>query len=106
MTQVNYVTSSGERRPVAVEPGTSVMRGAIDHGLPGIVAECGGELTCATCHVHVDDAWATRLPPPGLAERELLEMVEDYRPSSRLSCQIIVDEALDGLVVTIPEGNG
>jgi 2Fe-2S ferredoxin len=78
------------------------MRAAVDHGLSGIMGECGGELTCASCHVHVDDAWYGRYPVVGLAESELLEMVDNLRPTSRLSCQLVLRDDLDGTVVTIP----
>ena len=78
------------------------MRGAVAHDVPGVEAECGGALTCATCHVHVCEPWSERLPAVDLAESELLEMVDDCRPTSRLSCQIIISEELDGIEVAIP----
>ena len=102
MPLVIYELAIGGSRSVQVAAGESVMRGALDNGIPGIEAECGGALTCATCHVHVAATWASRLPPPGEAEADLLEIVDDPRPNSRLSCQLIVDDGLDGLNVKIP----
>lgn len=104
MPVVIFEGPAGETR-IELPAGESVMHGAVDAGVDGIVAECGGALTCATCHVHVGDGWLGRLPPPELAERELLEMVEDHRPGSRLSCQLIMSDALDGMVLGIPPGN-
>ena len=84
--------------------GDSVMQTATGAGVPGIVAECGGSAMCATCHVYVDEAWADRLPPPLATELEMLECTAAERlPNSRLSCQIKLSAALDGLVVRIPE---
>jgi 2Fe-2S ferredoxin len=105
MPQVNFRYPGGEARTVDAPIGSSIMRAAVDNGLPGIQAECGGALTCATCHVHVEDGWTDRLPAPDFAEIELLEMVEDFRPNSRLSCQILLDQPLDGIVVSVPQAS-
>jgi 2Fe-2S ferredoxin len=101
---VIYVLPGGERRRVEVPAGMSVMQGAIRHNIRGIDAECGGCLSCATCHVYVDEAWAERVGTPDSMELELLDEVAcERRPTSRLSCQIIVTPAHDGLSVQLPE---
>jgi ferredoxin, 2Fe-2S len=103
MPTVHFRTPEGELVAVPALPGRSLMRTAVDAGLDGIAADCGGCLTCATCHVIVDDAWVARLPVPGADEQSMLEMTAAERqPTSRLSCQIVIDPALDGLTVTLP----
>ena len=105
MAKVTYIEHNGASHSVDVATGESVMRGALDHDLPGIVAECGGGLACATCHCYVDEAWAEQAGTPASQdERDMLEMTAaEVRPTSRLSCQIEITEALDGLVVHLPE---
>jgi ferredoxin, 2Fe-2S len=104
MPQVTYVSPDGASRTIEVPLGENVMRGALYNGIDGIVGECGGGLACATCHCYVDPAWADRLEPPAEAERQMLESAAaEVRPTSRLSCQIALSEALDGLVVELPE---
>lgn len=94
----------GRAQRLAVKPGTSLMRAAVDAGVDAIAADCGGLLSCATCHVIVDDAWSARLPPPSPDERSMLELTAAPRePTSRLACQIIVVDELDGLAVRLPE---
>ena len=104
MAKVIYKCSSGEIRDVEVSVGHSVMIGAISNGIPGIEAECGGALSCATCHVYVDPQWLGRMPAIDSFEHDLLENVAaERREGSRLSCQIVVTDELDGLTVEIPE---
>jgi 2Fe-2S ferredoxin len=104
---VVYILKSGEERRVNVANGQTVMRGAIQNDLPGIDAECGGCLSCATCHVYVDPAFADRLPKISEDEDDLLGGVSAERlPTSRLSCQLTMSDALDGLIVRIPERQG
>lgn len=104
MPAVVYVLKDGRERRIELADGKSVMQGAIDHNVPGIDAECGGCCACATCHVYVDDAYLARLAPPDEGERDLLTGVAaESRPNSRLSCQITMTAALDGLVVRIPD---
>lgn len=105
MAKVTYISSDGESRTVEIETGESVMRGAMDNGIDGIVAECGGGLACATCHCYVDAAWADKAgTPTSQDERDMLEMTAcEIRPTSRLACQIEVSDELDGLVVHLPE---
>ena len=104
MPKVTYVSDSGEVRIIDGVVGDSVMQTAIRNGLPGIVGECGGNLSCATCHVFVDDADLGRLEPPSDIEDEMLEATAvERRPESRLSCQITLTEELGDLRVTTPE---
>jgi 2Fe-2S ferredoxin len=101
---VIYITASGDKREVAVPIGSSVMEGAVNNGVPGIVAECGGACMCATCHVFVEQTFLDRLEPIAEDEEEMLNNTFVKRqPNSRLSCQIPVTEALEGLTVTTPE---
>jgi 2Fe-2S ferredoxin len=103
MPRVIFVLPDGGERVVEAAAGTSVMRAAVDHDVPGIVGECGGCASCATCHVVVDPAWLARLEPPGPAEGDLLDFADaERRPGSRLGCQIALDAALDGLRVEVP----
>jgi ferredoxin, 2Fe-2S len=107
MPVVTYILRDGERRELDVSAGTSVMEAAIHNNLRGIDAECGGCLSCATCHVYVDASSTAKLPTPDDAELELLEGVAaDRRPESRLSCQLVMTAAMNGLVVQIPHRQG
>ena len=105
MAAVTYVAFNGTPRTIDVPLGENVMRGALYNNIDGITGECGGGLSCATCHCYVDEAWATQVgTPTSQDERDLLEGVAAQRKAtSRLSCQITVTEALDGLVVHLPE---
>jgi 2Fe-2S ferredoxin len=101
---ITYVTPEGERERVDLTPGTTVKDGALENGIDGIVAECGGNAMCATCHVYVDDAWVDRLPQRSDVEDELLDSTACERTDrSRLSCQVRMTDDLDGLVVHLPE---
>ncbi len=102
MVKITYIDDKGTSRTVDAEPGATVMEVAIKNGIPGIEAECGGACACATCHVYVDEAWREKTGPPSPMEEDMLDFGFDVRPNSRLSCQIKVTEALDGLVVTTP----
>jgi 2Fe-2S ferredoxin len=104
MPKVIYVEHSGSRHEIEVPVGDSVMRGAVYNGVPGIDADCGGECACATCHVYVDPAWLALAGEPGEMEKSMLSSGANTRDNSRLSCQIRVTEALDGLVVRLPDG--
>ena len=104
MIKVIYVEPSGVERIVEVPDGWTLMQGATMKGVGGIDAECGGSCACATCHVYVDESDLARLPPPADAELGLLDSVAaEQKPTSRLSCQIKVTPALDGLVVRMPD---
>jgi 2Fe-2S ferredoxin len=106
MTKITYVTNSGERIETEGQNGSTVMETAIMNAVPGIVAECGGACTCATCHVYVDEAWREVVGGPSTMEEDMLDFAFDVRDSSRLSCQIKVRDALDGLVVHVPSRQG
>lgn len=106
MTKLTYIAFDGTRFDVDAQDGSTVMENAIKNGIPGIEAECGGACACATCHVYVDEAWTAEVGPPEAMEEDMLDFAYDVRPTSRLSCQIRVREALDGLVVSIPERQG
>jgi 2Fe-2S ferredoxin len=105
MVSVTYVAHNGASTTVEVPVGETVMRGALYNDIEGIVGECGGALACATCHCYVDEAWAGRVGgPTSAAEREMLDSVTaETKPTSRLSCQIVLTAELDGLVVHMPE---
>ncbi|AKR56231.1 ferredoxin [Youhaiella tibetensis] len=106
MTKITYVEPDGSRIEVEAENGSTVMENAIMNGVPGIVAECGGACTCATCHVYVDDAWTETVGGPSVMEEDMLDFAFDVRENSRLSCQIKVRDELDGLVVNVPTRQG
>lgn len=103
MPKVTFRTADGVARLVDAASGSSLMEGAVGGGVPGILAECGGACACATCHVHIDEEWIARLPPAGEIEASMLDYVQDARPTSRLACQIVLTEDLDGLSVRVPE---
>lgn len=104
MPTIVFVQPDGSRREVEASPGTSVMKNAVLNDVPGIVAECGGSLMCATCHVYVDPADVDRIPVLTDDEDEMLEVTHtERRPNSRLSCQLTVDDGLDGFTVHVPE---
>jgi 2Fe-2S ferredoxin len=102
--RVIFITFAGERHDVTVPAGTTLMRAATDHGVPGIDGDCGGQCACATCHCFVEPPWATRLGVRSEREGDMLNFVVDPRPNSRLGCQVVVTEALDGIVVSLPQG--
>jgi ferredoxin, 2Fe-2S len=102
--KVTYVAIDGSRSTIDAVAGDSVMSTAVRNGVPGIIGECGGNMSCATCHVYVDDEFAERAGPPNDLEDAMLDLgVSDRRATSRLSCQIAMSEELDGLIVATPE---
>ena len=103
MPQVTYIEHNGTAHQVELEEGLSVMRGAVDNGVPGIDADCGGECACATCHVFVEEPWLEKTGEPSEQEASMLSFAATAQPNSRLSCQITMSAALDGLVVRLPE---
>jgi len=103
MAKITYVEFDGREHVVDVKPGLSVMEGAVRNNIPGIDADCGGACACATCHVYVDEAWREQTGSPSAMEESMLDFAENVEPNSRLSCQIKVSEALDGLVVRMPQ---
>ena len=103
MPKITFRDYQGTSKTIEVENGLSVMEGAIQKEIPGIDADCGGSMACATCHVYVDDQWFNKIPKAEDAEIDMIDMAFEPKKNSRLSCQIIVNEELDGLEVTTPE---
>ena len=106
MPKITYVAFDGTRHEIDAPVGSTVMENAIRNDVAGIVAECGGACTCATCHVYVDEAWAEIVGPPSAMEEDMLDFAYEVRPTSRLSCQIKVRDEIDGLIVHIPARQG
>jgi ferredoxin, 2Fe-2S len=102
MAKITFIEDNGTARVVEAENGSTVMEAAIRNSIPGIEAECGGACACATCHVYVDAAWLAALKPAQPMEEDMLDFAFDVRENSRLSCQIKVSDALDGLIVRTP----
>ncbi len=106
MTKITFVSHDGNSQEVDAENGSTVMESAIKNSIPGIEAECGGACACATCHVYVDEKWKDIVGEPEVMEEDMLDFAWEMKPNSRLSCQIKVSDALDGLIVTVPEKQG
>jgi 2Fe-2S ferredoxin len=102
MVGVTFKTADGVQETIEIDAGTTLMEGAVRGGIEGIDADCGGALSCATCHVRVAPEWTDKLAPPTEAERDMLEFAVEPGPGSRLSCQIVIDPALEGLTVEVP----
>lgn len=102
MPKITYIDNDGKSRTIDVENGLSVMEGAIQKDIPGIDADCGGSMACATCHVYVEDKWLNKLTKAEDAEVDMIDMAYEPKKNSRLSCQLIVSDELDGLTVTTP----
>ena len=103
MPKIIYKDHQGTSKTIEVESGLSVMEGAIQNEIPGIDADCGGSMACATCHVYVDDKWFEKIPKAQDAEIDMIDMAFEPKTNSRLSCQLMVSDQLDGLVVNLPE---
>ena len=103
MPKITYVDSKGNSKTIEVENGLTVMEGAIQNDIPGIDADCGGSMACATCHVYVEEKWFNKLPKAEDAEIDMIDMAVEPKKNSRLSCQLIVSDELEGLKVTTPE---
>ncbi len=106
MINITFIDFAGTSRTIAADEGATVMEAAVKNAIPGIDAECGGACACATCHVYVAEDWAKKLPKAESMEEGMLDFAFDVRPTSRLSCQIKITPALEGLVVTTPEKQG
>ena len=102
MPRITYIEHSGKSHTIDVTNGLSVMEGAIQNNIPGIDADCGGGMACATCHVYVKEEWFNKLPKAEDAEQDMIDMAFEPKKNSRLSCQLIVSDELDGLKVTTP----
>ena len=103
MAKIIYNDFKGNSKTVEVENGLSLMEGAIQNEIPGIDADCGGAMACATCHVYIKDEWFNKIPKAEDAEIDMIDMAYEPKKNSRLSCQIIVNDELDGIEVTTPE---
>ena len=103
MTKITFVEASGTRHEVDAENGSTIMEVAIKNNIAGIVGECGGACTCATCHVYVDEEWLDQAGEASVPEEDMLDFAFDVRDSSRLSCQIKVSDKLDGIVLHVPK---
>lgn len=106
MPKITYIEHNGTVHEVEGDAGSTVMETAIRNAVPGIEAECGGALACATCHVYVREDWFDKTGGPSEMEEDMLDFAYDVQPTSRLSCQIKVSDELDGLVVNVPERQG
>lgn len=106
MPKLTYIDHSGREYKVEGDIGQTVMETAIKHNVPGIVAECGGACSCATCHIYVEEAWRSTTGEPSQMEEDMLDFAFDVRPESRLSCQLRIVSEYDGLIVRIPEHQG
>jgi ferredoxin, 2Fe-2S len=106
MAKITFIDASGQSRTVEAQVGATVMETALRNSVPGIEAECGGACACATCHVYVDPEWTEATGKASQMEEDMLDFAFEVRPNSRLSCQIKVSEALDGLIVTTPPKQG
>ena len=103
MAKITYTDQQGNSKTIDVENGLTVMEGAIQNNIPGIDADCGGSMACATCHVYVEEKWLDKLPKAEDGENDMIDMAFEPKKNSRLSCQLIVNDELDGLQVTTPE---
>ena len=103
MAKIKYIEHNGKEHIVEVQNGLTVMEGAVQNDIPGIDADCGGGMSCATCHVYVKEDWYNKLPKKEMGEDDMLDQAYEPKQNSRLSCQIMVSDDLDGLTVHIPE---
>ena len=106
MPKINYITHDDQKYSIEVQNGLTVMEGAVQNDIPGIDADCGGGMACATCHVYVKEEWLDKLPKKEDGEEDMLDMAFEPKKNSRLSCQLIVSDDLDGLIVNIPSKQG
>ena len=102
MAKITYITHENKNYTIEVQNGLTVMEGAVQNDIPGIDADCGGGMACATCHVYVKDEWFDKLSPKEDGEEDMLDMAFEPKKNSRLSCQLIISDELDGLTVNIP----
>ena len=103
MPKITYIEYNGKLHTINVAKGLSVMEGAVQNNIPGIDADCGGSMACATCHVYVKEEWFDKLPKKEDGEEDMIDMAHEPNKFSRLSCQLTVSDELEGLVVNIPE---
>ena len=103
MAKITYITSDAKVHEIDVSNGLTIMEGAVQNDIPGIDADCGGGMACATCHVYVKEEWFDRINKKSEGEDDMLDQAFEPKKNSRLSCQIIVSDDLDGLIVEMPE---
>ena len=103
MPKITYIEHNGKKHTIDVANGLSIMEGAVQNNIPGIDADCGGAMACATCHVYVKEEWFNNLPQKEQGEEDMLDMAFEPKKNSRLSCQILVSQELDGIVVDLPK---
>lgn len=103
MTKVIFIDHKGNSQEIQADSGSNVMQAAVDNMIDGILGDCGGSCSCATCHCYVDEQWINRIAPPSDMENDLLPCVQSPTDKSRLSCQIIITDELDGMVIRLPE---
>ena len=103
MPKITYIEHDWKTHTIEVASGLSVMEGAVQNNIPGIDADCGGSMACATCHVYVKEEWFNKLPKKEDGEEDMLDMAFEPKKNSRLSCQLMVSDQIDGLVVNLPE---
>ena len=106
MTKITYIENSGKSHTINLANGLTVMEGAVQNNIPGIDADCGGSMACATCHVYVKEEWFNKIPKKDDGEEDMLDMAFEPKKNSRLSCQLTVSDKLDGLEVNIPSKQG
>lgn len=103
MPSITFISHDGTEQQVDADNGTSLMQTALDNDVGGIAADCGGACSCGTCHCYIDEAWIEKAGTAGEIEQQILEFAIDPKPNSRLSCQVVVEDKLDGMVVHLPE---
>ena len=106
MVKITYIEYTNKKHIVEVSNGMSVMEGAVQNNIPGIDADCGGSMACATCHIYVDEKWFDKLKKKEEGEEDMLDMAYQPNKFSRLSCQLLVSEELNGLIVRMPAKQG
>ena len=102
MTKIIFINSKGERKSIDIQNGLTVMEGAVQNNIPGIDADCGGGMACATCHVYVKEDWFDKVNKKNEGEDDMLDQAFEPKKNSRLSCQITVSDEIDGLIVHLP----
>ncbi|MDF1691836.1 MAG: 2Fe-2S iron-sulfur cluster-binding protein [Zhongshania sp.] len=103
MPLIIYKSHDGNTQEVHAETGTSIMQAAVDNGIDGILGECGGCCSCATCHCYIDPAWVSKVSPADSTETDMLDCVLEPQETSRLSCQVIITDEMDGIIIAMPE---
>ena len=106
MPKITYIEHNGKSHKLEVANGLTVMEGAVQNNIPGIDADCGGGMACATCHVYVKEEWLDKLSKKQDAEEDMLDMAFEPKKNSRLSCQLMVTDEIDGLVINLPTKQG